>query len=204
MLVSVALLASALLQACSDDTTPKTDLAVKPPDGEIKKDGSGTVTKGANIALACTSVPTCPSPGTSAGSAAATQLDLCTYNDSTKKLQVKFIGDSAKIVVTIEPFTGAGSYDTTADGKVDVVVGTKGTVPSDANAADISPDQKCTIAATSNLATIQIPATGDAKILDVVLDLTCAKLRAGGVCDEDCTVTPSSFQLAVKGCAVSK
>lgn len=204
VVVPLALLTAALLPACSDDTTPKTDLGGKPTDGTTKSDGPGVVTKGASIALACTSVPTCPSPGTSSGSAAATQLDLCRYNDSTKNLQVKFIGDGAKLIVTVEPFTGTGSYDTTADGKVDVVVGAKGTVPSDANAADISPDQKCTIVATSNLATIQIPATGDADILDVVLDVTCARLRAGGVCDEDCTVTPSSFQVAVKGCSVSK
>jgi hypothetical protein len=107
------------------------------------------------------------------------------------------------IGIAIEPFTGDATYSTTPDAKIEVTVHAKG-VSSHAIASEISPDQKCTIVAKSNLAAIQIPANGDASILDITLDVTCAKLRAGAVCAEDCTVTPSSFQLSVKGCTVSE
>jgi hypothetical protein len=34
--------------------------------------------------------------------------------------------------------------------------------------------------------------------------VTCPKLMAGGVCDQECKPTPSNFQLSVKGCTASK
>jgi hypothetical protein len=179
-------LALSLVASCSDDS------------------GSGIVTKGATIAMSCVEMSPCSPPKTTQGTVAASQLDICTYKDSTKDLQVQFVEPTAgRVLVNIQPFTGDSTYQTTTDAKIDVTIAVKGDVPSNATASG-PPEQKCTIIAASNLAKLQIPSNGDANTLDLTLDVTCPKLEAGGVCNVECTPSPSSFRLAVKGCTVSK
>jgi hypothetical protein len=209
----VGTLALSLAASCSDDTVSPKDTGAKDTgakDTGVKDtskgpDASGIVTRGASLALSCVDVAPCTTIETTQGTVAATQLDICTYNDTAKKLVVKFVGapNEGHIAVDIAPFTGDSTYQTTADEKINVTVAVKGDVPSNATASG-PPEQKCRIIAKSNLAKIQIPSSGDANTLDLTLDVTCPKLEAGGVCNVECTPTPSNFQLSVKGCTVSK
>lgn len=134
---------------------------------------------------------------------AATTLNTCDYSDQTHKLWVRFIAATyGDIVIYISPFTGDGVYQATADGSIDVAVTGDGT-PSMATASG-PPLQACTITVQSNFESVQIPQTGDEESLDIVVEVACPNLVAGGVCDDMCTLDPGTFTVAVRGCTVHK
>jgi hypothetical protein len=164
-------------------------------------------TGGATIEVSCTYQGGIG--GTMKGTAQATNLEACTYKDSSKSLHVSFIGSSAasKVQVDISPFTGDGIYKTTADGKINVIITAPGLF------ADVTPtglpSTACPITATSNFSKITIPSSGEAKVLDVSLHVSCPKLIMiqdfdGSKTTYDCTPSPQYFNLSVKGCSVSQ
>lgn len=165
--------------------------------------GGAFVTEGATVSLSCIDeeAAACTPPQTYQEAVAGTQLDQCNYWDETQAFDVRFIGSGSEIRVQIANFTGEGSYSTSEDG-TGVVMAGSGNAPSDAVSEGIP--EPCTITVQSNLADIQIPQTGDADLLDVALDVTCPTLRAGGVCDVTCTLSPATFSLSVAGCTVSQ
>lgn len=194
------------LGGCKDDDTGAggTTTGSGGGGGGTSEGGGGALpTEGATVALDCIDEgAACDPPETYQATVAATQLDSCNYWDGTKSFKVRFVGTMAEINVAIAGFTGSGSHTTSADGATNVTMSGVGNIPSDADAAG-PPEHPCTLDVESNLADIQIPATGEAPLLDVALDISCPTLIAGGVCDVICTPTPSTFRLSVGGCVVA-
>jgi hypothetical protein len=166
--------------------------------------GSGVQVVGTTVAMSCLEEgPACDPPTPTSATVAATVLDDCSYHDAQQRLDVSFVQSQGfgGLYVNIEPFTGDGTYEVTADGLIDVRLDGEG-IQSSAFASAAAA-QTCSITVTSNFADITVPESGDAQTLDVVLDVSCSTVVAGGVCDVTCDLSPTQFSVSVGGCTVS-
>ena len=170
--------------------------------GAAGQGGAGTIeTRGATVGVACVeSDPNVTGCNRSySTNVAATALDACLYTASSQTLTLGFIQASVgRIDVSIPNFTGNGTYTANAD--TDVAILGEGL----ASAATTDPSHTCTIQVTSNFAQVVVPGNGDAPLLDVALAFDCQGLVAGSICLANCTVSPTTFSLSVKGCHVSQ
>jgi hypothetical protein len=199
----VCLAAAASSQGCKSGDP---ESGVGGAGGTAGADG-GMTGQGVTLTMDCVeSGPECTPANTFQNVVAATNLYLCNYWDATQLFNVEFRQGTGGLglLVEIAHFTGQGSYATNVDGTTNVTVtGPDVQVDAAGNPPSI-PEHPCTIAVQSNLATIQIPADGDAALLDVTLDVTCAQLGGGAVCPTACDISPASFQLSIVGCLVSQ